>query len=296
VFIVVHTKPGGQGLLARILARYSSLRVTTAADREPIHMRHIYVAPPDRHLLLTPDAIRLSVSPTHNRNRPAIDPLFESAARSFGQRTVGVVMTGFLDDGSAGLAEIQRLGGYTIVQDPEDALIPSMPRHALLRVEPDACLPLSEIGSLINRVTREELPEQKKEAAMPSKHIDRPAGRPTTITCPECNGVINQIGEGEPAKYQCQVGHSFTAQGLMEAQNDYLERALWAAVRALEEGASLSRKMAELAKERKRINAMELYKNNATRREEHARVLKQLLEKLEQHDRDPEVLEQLTAS
>ena len=289
MFVVLHTMPGGQGMLASILARHSALPISAAIDGEPIHRGHIYVAPPDYHLLLGNGKVRLSVGPTHNRNRPAIDPLFQSAAKAFGARVVGIVLTGFLDDGSEGLAAIQNQGGYTIVQEPADALVPSMPRHALLRLRPDRTIPLTEIGSLLDTVCREQI--EVKEVAMSATETTGGNGTPTTLTCPECHGVINQTREGKDVKFECQVGHSFTPGGLMEAQNDDLERALWAAVRSLEEGASLSRKMANMAQEKKRAHAMDLYRRNAAQREHHAETLRDLLLKIERHDREPEIYE-----
>jgi two-component system, chemotaxis family, protein-glutamate methylesterase/glutaminase len=301
VLIVVHTMPGGQGLLAGVLARRATLPVAMARHDEPLRRGRIYVAPPDRHLLVhrdSPDRVILSLGPTHNRSRPAIDPLFESAARAYGPRVVGIVLTGFLDDGSYGLAQIQECGGYTIVQDPQDATVPAMPMNALRRMQPDECLPLDQMGELLDRVCREHVREQVVEED-PMADVEEKRNEKqdlTSISCPECHGVIAMATENGRVKFECQVGHSFTPDGLLEAQSDDLERALWAAVRALNEGAALSRKLATFAEERKRPNAVKIYKTNAEQREEHARVLREFLEKLERADREPEILEESGAS
>lgn len=287
VFIVLHVPPGSQGLLASILRRNANLPTSFPENGEPIRQRHIYVAPPDKHLLLRRSKIILSSGPTHNRHRPGIDPLFKSAAKHMGRRTIGIILTGFLDDGSEGLAAIQNAGGYTIVQDPKDALVPFMPRHALSRIRPDICLPLQQIGPHINEICRQLLPERN------ILNNEEESSTPTTITCPECHGVINEIHASAGTRYECQVGHSFTPQGLLDAQSDDLEHALWAAVRSLEEGASLSRKLAEKAGSNNRPTAAKQYRENANHRSQHAKILRELLEKLEHHDRNIEFIENL---
>lgn len=285
VFVVLHLPPGGAGLLAPILGRNTSLPTSFAENGEPIRKGHIYVAPPDRHLLLQESKIVLSAGPTHNRHRPGIDPLFESAAKHLGSRVIGVVLTGFLDDGTEGIVAIQNEGGYTIIQDPEDALVPSMPRHALQRIKPDACLPLGQIGPHIGQICREPVTEMVIPKSESGKSF------PTTITCPECHGVINEIQMESGTRYECQVGHSFTIHGLLNAQGDELERALWAAVRSLEEGAELSSRLAKRSKTAERQHAARLYQENASRRSQHAKILRDLLEQWERYDREAEVIE-----
>lgn len=285
VFVVLHLPPGGAGLLAPILGRNSNLPTSFAENGEQIRKGHVYVAPPDRHLLIQRTKILLSTGPTHNRHRPGIDPLFESAANHLGSRVIGVVLTGFLDDGTEGIVAIQNEGGYTVIQDPEDALVPSMPRHALQRMKPDACLPLDKIGPHINQICRQSVMEMVIQKTENAKSF------PTTITCPECHGVINEIQTENGTRYECQVGHSFTIHGLQNAQGDELERALWAAVRSLEEGAELSKRLAKRSETAERQHAARLYQENATRRFQHAKILRDLLEQWERYDREAEIIE-----
>src|SRR5215210_6092081 len=144
VFVVMHTAPDSPGVLAQILDRSGPLPAANASNRERIRPGRIYVAPPDSHLLLEPGVVRVTHGPKENRFRPAIDPLFRSAAQTYGPQAIGVILTGGLDDGTAGLWAIKRLGGTALVQDPEEALVDSMPRSALRHVEVDYCLPLVE--------------------------------------------------------------------------------------------------------------------------------------------------------
>src|ERR1051325_9153043 len=155
IFVVLHTSPQAPGMLAEILDNVGGLSARSAKDRERIRRGTIYVAPPDRHLLIEPNRVRVTRGPKENRFRPAIDPLFRSAAQTYGPRTIGIILTGYLDDGSAGLWTVKQLGGTTIVQDPSDALIPFMPQNALAHVKVDYCLPLAEIAPLLVRLTSE---------------------------------------------------------------------------------------------------------------------------------------------
>lgn len=154
IFIVVHVSPNSSGLLPNILNRRSKIQARHAEDGEPILPGRIYIAPPDHHLQLESNRVRILNGPKHNRYRPAIDLLFRTAARHFGQRVIGVVLTGFLEDGSSGLLAIKNAGGTAIIQSPEDAEVASMPRKALQQVHPDYCVPVAEIGELLNRLTK----------------------------------------------------------------------------------------------------------------------------------------------
>lgn len=157
IFVAMHVSPTSSGLLANVLNRRSSVPAYLAENGQPIEHGKILIAPPDRHLLLETDRVRVVNGPKHNRYRPAIDLLFRTAAQHFGERVVGVVLTGFLEDGSSGLAAIKNAGGIAVVQNPEDAEVASMPRSALQQVQPDYCVPLAEIGDLLNRLTTLEV-------------------------------------------------------------------------------------------------------------------------------------------
>jgi two-component system chemotaxis response regulator CheB len=263
LFVVLHVPATAVSMLPEILSRAGPLPANHAHDGERIHPGQIYVAPPNHHLLIRDGSVRLSVGPRENRHRPAIDPLFRSAARTFGRRVIGVVLSGSLDDGSSGLKAIKARGGLAVVQDPDDALIDSMPRAACEAVAPDEVLPAARIGVAINRLVRtpaagEERPvdrELELETRIAEVDIgilngEEHPGTPASLACPECGGTLWELQEGELLRYRCRVGHAFTAAFLHEEQADQLEEALWAALRTLEEQASLARRMATHAVER----------------------------------------------
>lgn len=259
VFIVVHISPTTFSLLPSILTTAGSLTATHAADGERFRRSHIYVAPPDHHLVLRPHG-QLGVSrrgPRENGFRPAVDPLFRTAARHYGARVIGVILTGGLDDGTIGMSHIQEHGGVSVVQDPTDAVFPSMPESAIRSLQIDHILPVRDIPGLLVRLTRGHLPE---EVAMESENDDESPdvaevgqaallagtdlGPPTDIICPECGGSLWELTDHKVVHYRCHVGHSYTADTLLEGKNAELEGALWGALRALEESAELRRRMA----------------------------------------------------
>jgi len=264
IFVVLHVPAQNPSLLPEILSRSSQLKAVHPQDGEAIEKGCIYVAPPDRHLLIGRGHVHLVRGPKENRHRPAIDPLFRSAAAVYGPRVVGVVLTGSLDDGTAGLLAIKRLGGVAIVQDPEEALYPSMPLHALRHVHVDYKLPVSEIGSLITRLANESVdkeevyhvPEEMEiemriaEVSMNALNNGKQAGTPSAFSCPECGGVLWEIQDGELARFRCRVGHAYSIESMMAAQSERVEEALWAALKTLEESVSLSRRLGDQARQR----------------------------------------------
>jgi len=280
IFIVVHVSPDSTGLLPAILNRRSAVPARHAEDGLAIEPGNIYVAPPDRHLILENEGMRVVRGPKHNRYRPAIDLLFRTAARSYGERVIGVVLTGFLEDGSSGLLAIKNAGGITVVQDPDDAQVASMPRSALLQVQPDYCVPAREIGDLINRLVEMEgrpmvaahkgnggqgrVEEQKKRIL-------------TSFTCPDCHGTIWEVNENGEVRFECRVGHAYSPEAMREAADESVERSLWIALRSLEETAALDQRLADLSATRNRENAHMFYRQKAHDRKRHARVLREFL-------------------
>ena len=280
IFIVQHLSANSPSFLPEILGDVGSLPVIQPVDQEQFETGKIYVARPDYHLLIARGHVRVVRGPQENRFRPAIDALFRSAARTYGPRVLGVVLTGYLDDGTVGLQAIKKRGGVVIVQDPAEAEYPAMPRSALRHVQVDHCPILTEIPSLLFRLSAE--PAQEEQAFPISKAMEvesaiaeqemntkefldnvEEIGRRTTYTCPQCAGSIWQIGNEEPLRFRCHVGHSFTAGPFLAEQTNYLEDALWTAVRALEEKVTLTRQLA------KRMNVSGL--NAAAKRyQEHA--------------------------
>lgn len=258
VIVVLHTSSESPGILGNILDRAGALPAANAVDGERIQPGRIYVAPTDYHMLVEPGLVRLTRGPKENRFRPAIDPLFRSAASVYGPLAVGVILTGNLDDGTAGLRAIKQLGGTTIVQDPEDALFPSMPRSALEHVPVDYCLPVAEIAGVLTRLARErvmdeeirEVPEEmdiENRIAGEDDAIEvgvKKLGDPSSYACPECHGVLLQLKDENPLRFRCHTGHAYSVQSLLAEVNDKMEESLWSAIRSFEEGAMLLRQMA----------------------------------------------------
>ena len=260
--VVVHTSPESPGILDSILSRAGPLPATNGRDRERLKAGHIYVAPPDCHLVVEPGILRITKGPRENRFRPAIDPLFRSAAQVYGPGAIGVVLTGSLDDGTAGLWTIKQLGGTTIVQHPEDALFPSMPRSAMQHVRVDHAVPLSQLAGLLVQLTSDPSgPEGEEDAAgtIPAvlevevkiaKEADalaaglRDIAEPSTFACPDCHGVLLQLEEGGRIRFRCHTGHAYSIESLVEAVSEGIERSLWIAIRAIEEADMLMRGLA----------------------------------------------------
>lgn len=253
VLVVVHIQRSAPSHLATILGRSARLTVATAEHGEPIAPRRIFVAPPDRHLLVEDGRINLSRGPLENGFRPAVDPLFRSAAAAYGRRLAAVVLSGNRDDGSAGLVTVRRHGGVAIVQDPWEAQFPDMPRNALESDDPQYVEGAAPIGQTLTRLARgEEAPETGEAPRLDVEDLEPLSGLaaadvegvPTGVACPECHGTMWTVGEGPELRFRCRSGHSWdAADTLLTDHADSVERALWAAVRALEEQASLARSL-----------------------------------------------------
>jgi two-component system chemotaxis response regulator CheB len=264
VCVVLHTSPQSPGILDAILNRASVLPAITAASGMRLEGGRIYVAPPDHHLLIEPGVLRLSKGPKENRFRPAIDPLFRTAAQVYGPAVIGVVLSGNLGDGTAGLITIKQLGGTAIVQDPDDALFPSMPQSALTYVSVDHVAPVSHIGPLladlvsrpIDEMGRVPIPkdvEVEVKIAREENPVDAGLGEvaePSPFTCPECHGVLLRLKQADPLRFRCHTGHAFSADSLLAAINDGIEASLWSTMRALQEGSLLVEHLAVHVKER----------------------------------------------
>ena len=259
VFVVLHISPQSPSMLPTILSHAGLLPVQHPTDGTIFELSHVYVAPPDHHILLEQEHIRVVRGPKENRHRPAIDVLFRSAANSYGPRVIGIVLTGALDDGTAGLLAIKRLGGTAVVQDPEDALYPSMPRSALEHVKVDYVLPLADIASTVVKLVTTEVdttmeqptPEDiRNELSLARMDLSRQkndtrVGTPSQYSCPECGGVLWEIQDESLLRFRCRVGHAFSVDSMMAEQSDAIEEAMWAALKTLEEQVSISRNIAE---------------------------------------------------
>jgi two-component system chemotaxis response regulator CheB len=246
ISVTLHFPPRGASALPRILERVGSLPAAHAADGMPLKDGRIYVAPPDHHLLIFRDGIRLYRGPRENGNRPAIDPMFRSAALTYGRRVIGVVLSGSLDDGTSGLMAIKRRGGIAVVQAPDDAVFPSMPLSAIEHVDVDHVVSVHQMGELLARLANRPVAveertvsdETRKEVELTEMSLGRmPAeahpGVLAPFGCPDCGGTLWQLRDGDLVRFRCRVGHAWSAEALLQRQHETLDDALWTALRAL---------------------------------------------------------------
>ena len=259
LFVVCHFPTEGRSVLPEILSRSGPLLACHASDGEAFYPGQIYVAPPDHHLMLGPDDLmRLSRGARENHHRPAIDPLFRSAARYHGDRVIGVVLTGGLSDGTAGLLAIRNAGGIAIVQDPRDAPVAAMPQNAFTIAGADYIATASELVPLLITLVRESAKPNREIKAMDpiermpdlvdrdmkKQSLNENRGQVSVYTCPECGGALWQVDEPDLLRFRCHVGHAYNAEVLLSEQGEALEAALWTAVRTFREKSVLSRQMA----------------------------------------------------
>jgi two-component system chemotaxis response regulator CheB len=280
VFVVLHVLPTGTSLLPTILDRAGPLAAAAAVDGERIERGRVYVAPPDHHLLVHRERVGLSRGPRENGHRPAADPLFRSAARAFGARVIAIVLSGALDDGTAGLRFVKDRGGLTIAQEPSDALYPSMPQSAVDHEVADLVVPVAEMPALVcdlldAQIEPEPPPDDPPDQEDTSDDDPR-AGKLSPITCPECGGALWEHEEAGVLRFKCQVGHAYTRESLETAHGEALEMALWTALRSLEERADLLRRLARrTTRGSGRVaNGLEARAESALR---HADVLRELI-------------------
>jgi two-component system, chemotaxis family, protein-glutamate methylesterase/glutaminase len=257
--------------------------VMAADDGELIQESKIYVAVPNYHLVLKNGLVRLQKSPRENYHRPAIDVLFRSAARAYGPKVVGIILTGSMDDGISGLFAIKARGGITVVQDPNEALVPEMPLNALKAVDIDYCLPLAKIPPLIEKLAYEPVAKisgsQALNVAMTDSPSSRKEGQPNFV-CPECNGPLTRYQEGGEINFSCKIGHRFSLQSLSEAHEEALERGLWTAVRTLSDRAAIQRERAVKFYEEKNIEQANIAQEIANQAEHDAQMLCEIIERL----------------
>jgi two-component system chemotaxis response regulator CheB len=259
VLVVVHVGSLGKNLLAQIFDRNSPFAVSTAEEGEPVRAGHVYVAPADRHLLTIDRSIRLGRGPRENMARPAIDPLFRSVGVEYGSRAIGLVLTGLLDDGAAGLSDLKRCGGLTMVQNPGDAAAPDMPLAALRSSDVDY---RADLGDLVPLLSKLALEIAEPGPAIPDDirlEVEIALGRESgpreiaaiadavPLSCPTCGGVLSEI-KRPPLRFRCQVGHGYSAESLASASESSADEAMRVALRIVEERVVLMKKMAEEAR------------------------------------------------
>jgi two-component system chemotaxis response regulator CheB len=284
VLVVLHIGSTGTSLLPSILSRMGGMQAVAPKDGDPPQQGYIFVATPNRHLELTPEGLRNTHGPRVNGVRPSADVLFQSAARMSGPHAIGVVLSGALDDGSAGLAAICAAGGVGIVQEPDDAVVVSMPSNAIRRARPDHLAPAKGLAELIIRAVEEPAHNgaRKKSrgggrAVFGTVAANDVEGEVTGLICPECHGGIWLENGLEYTTFRCRVGHAFSPETFFEEQAENVEAALWAAVRSLEEQASFANVMAVRAKRGNDKRARGRYERHRQLTSAHAETLRRLL-------------------
>jgi two-component system chemotaxis response regulator CheB len=259
ILIVWHMSPEVKGILPQMINHLKSIPASHAMDNEPLTPGRIYVAPPDHHLLVEMDRVRISRGPRENRFRPAVDPLFRSAAYTYGERVIGIILSGALDDGTAGLWTVKERGGIAIVQDPGEAAVSSMPQNALQAVRVDYTVRVADMAPLLCKLITEEVPEHNGytvdtktqiEVNVAMGNSDANAsilsqGELSSYTCPECHGVLTALQEGGRVRFRCHTGHAFSTDSLLAAIGDNIEENLWNAIRSIQESVILLNHMGD---------------------------------------------------
>ena len=289
IFVVQHVAADSPSILPQLLDSVSALSARHPQDGEIIEPGVIYVARPDHHLLLDGNQVLVTRGPKENRFRPSIDALFRSAAYIYGPRVIGVVLTGYLDDGTSGLWSVQRMGGLAVVQDPHDAQQPAMPTNALEFVDADHIVPLAELGALLVRLTLEPAPAKTR---LPAAELDLleieltiakqgggfelgiiDKGKLTPFTCPDCHGALTQLIEGKLIRYRCHTGHAYTVSALLSEVTASVESMLYMAMRGLEETKMLLQNLGHHFQTTHEANIAALFLRKADEAGKQARVV-----------------------
>jgi len=289
IFVVLHIPAQGIGILSTVASNAGPLPVRQAKNGMKIEPGQIYLAAPDHHLLLSGDHIFLGRGPRENLVRPAIDALFRSAALYHGPRVIGVLLSGLLSDGAAGLNAIKRCGGMTVVQDPMDAISDEMPRRAMEATTIDLCVSGATMGDVLSELVKEQAgaplpipPEIRLEVEIAagerigSDNLISVAD-PVALTCPACGGVLSEVKEGRPMRFRCQVGHAFTADVLAKEQEGRVDEALRVALRIIEERAELVHRMAADGRRSGRPAVAEMYEARAAEYREYADMIRRVV-------------------
>jgi two-component system, chemotaxis family, protein-glutamate methylesterase/glutaminase len=289
VFVVLHIPAQGIGILSTVVSAASRLPVVQAQSGMVIANGHIYLGVPDHHLLLSESHIMLGRGPRENMVRPAIDPLFRSAALLYGPRVIGVILSGLLSDGAAGLTAIKQCGGFTLVQDPADAIADEMPLRALEATTVDLCVASAKIGDVLSDLAREQPgatlpppPEIRLEVEIAagervgSDSLSKIAN-PAALTCPSCGGVLSALKMEHPLRFRCQVGHAYTADALAKQQEGKVDEALRVALRIIEERAELVHRMAADGRHSGRAAVAQMYEARAIEYREYADMIRRVM-------------------
>jgi len=294
LFIVLHIPPNGSNL-AKILSIGSAIPVSPAEEGLRFEYAHAYVAVPDQHLVIQKDSMRLIRAPRENLSRPAIDPLFRSAAYYYGPRVIGVLLSGSLADGTAGLRAIKKRGGIAIVQDPKEALFPGIPESAINEVHVDHVVRASQITGLLNELVRKPASKESRYPVSPileketkimedrvTNIMDEQLGKPSQFGCPECGGVLWEINDSGHVRFRCRIGHAYNVPSMIEGQSQQLEEALFAALKTLEESVSLYKRILADAERRNHGLLVERFQEKIDTAEQRAEAIRRVLSASEQ--------------
>jgi two-component system, chemotaxis family, protein-glutamate methylesterase/glutaminase len=288
IFVVLHTTASAESRLPYILDRAGSMTASHPEDGTKIEHGNIYVARPNRHMLIEDGHIRLTAGPRRNGYRPSINTLFESAASSYGARVIGIVLSGSLDDGTLGLLHIKRSGGVALVQSPDEAMFKGMPTSALERVEVDFVGPVQQIASRLEELVRALLEVNTGKMVDGNEHLSsgsNPGSNPSTnlsavtgFTCPDCGGVLEEKRAGNYFYFRCHVGHEVSERSLLQTQGQEIETALWTALRILEERVALGRRIEQRAIERDNVHTLQRIRNQNQEALRNAEVIRRVLQ------------------
>ncbi|GAA3956513.1 chemotaxis protein CheB [Pedobacter ginsengiterrae] len=280
--------PDVRGILPEIFNKLNSIHAANAYDLEAIVPNRIYVAPPDHHLLVEEGLVRVTHGPKENRFRPAVDPLFRSAAYAYGNRVIGIILSGGLDDGTAGLWRIKSSGGVAVVQDPADAEVSSMPESAMREVDVDYCVPLDAIAELLVKLTTQDIKTDgttmrddktrieiniaAEENALENGSLD--IGSLSPYACPECHGVLSRITDGKIVRFRCHTGHAYSSDTLMAALSEKIEDSLYGAIRGMDESILLLNHLGDHFAENNQLQLAAIYFRKAKEVQERSTAIR----------------------
>lgn len=307
IFIVQHVAPFNTSVLPQLLSAAGNLPASHAIDGERIEPGRIYIAPPNLHLLLDKEHVLVKKGPKENRFRPSIDALFRSAAYIHRARVVSIVLSGMLDDGTAGMWAVKRFGGYCIVQDPGEAICPAMPDSVLEYVDVDQVMPVAEMGALLKQLTEEKVENIEKDPALSTDQVDRIAtevgiaaeengfemgildmAEPTHYTCPECSGSLVEIREGNIKRYRCHTGHAFSKESLLAGAAKTVEDSMWQTIRGLEEVIMMMEDSATQFREAGNPLKAQAFEKNSRDLRQRSNEIRQLIFELDKFGKIPE--------
>lgn len=277
LFVATHITPDSISAMPHILTRRGPLFATHAIDGAPIAPGRIFVAPPNYHLILNDGVMRVTLGAKENGQRPSIDVLFRSAAMSHGAKTCGVLLSGTLDDGVAGLQAIRAAGGTAIVQDPADAVFGDMPRNAINAHAVDEVVQADNLAEAISNCVHQMLHSGRETVAANPAPDERQAGTPSVFTCPDCGGTLWELEEKNGLRFRCRTGHAYSTNSMMSLQRDGLEASLWISVRVLQERADLLRRLGRRAHERRDRRTADRFDRQAEEVQDAERSLRRAL-------------------